>query len=118
MDLGLAGKVAVVAGGARGCGRGISEALAAEGASVVLVGRQAEVVRTATNHIREAGGEAHGVTADMTTEDGVRTIAGEARQRYGEPDILVINAPSPQRRSPEHTRGFENCDDADYMKMY
>ena len=40
MDLGLDKKVAVVAGGSRGCGRGISEALAAEGASVLLSGRQ------------------------------------------------------------------------------
>lgn len=40
MDLGLGNKVAVVAGGSRGCGRAISEVLAAEGACVLLSGRQ------------------------------------------------------------------------------
>ena len=41
MDLGIADKVAIVAGGSRGCGRGTAEALAAEGARVVLVGAAA-----------------------------------------------------------------------------
>lgn len=47
MDLGLDDKVAVVAGGSRGCARGISAALAAEGARVLLSGRQGDTVQAA-----------------------------------------------------------------------
>ena len=56
MDLGLNKKVAVVAGGSRGCGRGISAALAAEGACVLLSGRRDDAVRSPVEAIRAAGG--------------------------------------------------------------
>ena len=54
MDLGLSGKTAVVAGGSRSCGRGVSEVLAAEGAAVVFSGRHEEPV-TATETAIRAG---------------------------------------------------------------
>jgi 3-oxoacyl-[acyl-carrier protein] reductase len=54
VDLGLEGKVAVVAGGSRGCGRGIAEALAQEGARVVLTGRMPEKVRAAPLAVKSA----------------------------------------------------------------
>jgi 3-oxoacyl-[acyl-carrier protein] reductase len=113
MDLGIAGKVAVVAAGSRGCGRGISEALAAEGTKVVLTGRQSPIVESAVAAIRGAGGTAHGVVADMTESAGVVSIVNEAKAMFGDPDILVVNSPSAPRRSPEHLRGVENCDDDD-----
>jgi 3-oxoacyl-[acyl-carrier protein] reductase len=118
MDLGIAGKVAVVAGGSRGCGRGISEALAAEGARVVLTGRQSPIVESAVAAIRGAGGTAHGVVADMTEAGGVASIVNEAKGTFGDPDILVVNSPSAPRRNPAHLRGFENCDDDDYRQMF
>ena len=55
MGLGLSGKTAVVAGGSRGCGRGISEVLAAEGAAVVFSGRNPDAVAAT-----KAGGESGG----------------------------------------------------------
>jgi 3-oxoacyl-[acyl-carrier protein] reductase len=127
VDMGLAGKVAVVAGGARGCGRGVSEALAAEGANVVLVGRVPDIVAATAAAINDKGGSARGVVADMTTEEGVDTILSEARRLFGDPDILVVNAPNPQRRAPtaeeaaagvHHGRGFDHCDDADYLATF
>jgi 3-oxoacyl-[acyl-carrier protein] reductase len=118
MDLGIAGRVAVVAGGSRGCGRGISEALAAEGAQVVLSGRQPEIVQSACEQIAATGAAVHGVVADMTQEEGVRAIVAEARAKFGDPDILVVNAPSAERRSPTHMRGFDGCEDDDYVHMY
>jgi 3-oxoacyl-[acyl-carrier protein] reductase len=54
----------------------------------------------------------------MTEADGVDTIVREARDVFGDPDILVVNAPSPQRREPSHLRGFDNCDDDDYLRMF
>lgn len=118
MDMGIAGRVAIVAGGSRGCGRGIAEALAAEGVKVVLTGRQPDVVAAAAEGIAADGGTAHGLVADMTEAAGVDTIVAEARRVFGDPDILVVNAPSPQRREATHLRGFENCDDDDYLKMF
>lgn len=93
MDLGLAGKTAVVAGGSRGCGRGISEVLAAEGAAVVFSGRNREPVAATESAIRSAGGKAAGVVADMTTHDGALSIIRAAQKQFGDPDILVVNSP-------------------------
>ena len=62
MNLGLHGKTAVVAGGSRGCGRGISEVLAAEGATVVFSGRQHEPVTATEATIRAGGGQTVGVS--------------------------------------------------------
>jgi 3-oxoacyl-[acyl-carrier protein] reductase len=118
MDLGLGNKVAIVAGGSRGCGFGIAQVLAGEGARVVLTGRQQEVVATATEKLRASGGTVHGVVSDMTTAAGVDQIVASAREAFGDPDILVVNAPGPERRSPEHQRGFENCADEDFTASY
>lgn len=118
MDLGIAGRVAIVAGGSRGCGRGISEALAAEGVKVLLTGRQAEIVSAAEAGIRAAGGEATGVVADMTNESGVDSIFETACKTYGDPDILVVNAPAPLVQKAGRLRGFENCEDDDYVVMF
>jgi len=118
MDLGIAGKVAIVAGGSRGCGRGISEALAAEGVRVVLSGRQAEPVGTTVDAICSAGQTAHGVVADMTLADGVTAILAAAREKYGDPDILVVNAPAPFPSESGKLRGFENCADEDYVTAF
>jgi 3-oxoacyl-[acyl-carrier protein] reductase len=93
MDLGLAGKIALVAGGSRGCGRGISEALAREGARVVLTGRQKEVVEACSASIRKEGGSAHGVVAEMSEKAGATRMVNEARAVFGDPDILVVNSP-------------------------
>ncbi len=112
MDLGLAGKIAIVAGGSRGCGRGVAEELAREGAKVLLSGRQASKVEEAVAAIRAEGGEASGVAADMTGEAGCAAIVDAARGAYGEADILVVNSPGPFP-DPETNRGrgFDNCAD-------
>lgn len=118
MDLGLGDRVALVAGGSRGCGLGIADVLAGEGARVVLTGRQADVVATATEKLRAAGGTVHGIVSDMTTSAGVDAIIAGTRATFGDPDILVVNAPGPDRRNAEHHRGFENCSDEDFLGSY
>jgi 3-oxoacyl-[acyl-carrier protein] reductase len=86
VDLGIAGKVALVTAATRGIGLAIARVLAAEGARVVIVARtEAEVARVAG----ELGG--HGVSADLTTEAGCRHAVEEVVANVGEVDVLVNN---------------------------
>jgi len=89
----LAEQVALITGGSRGIGRGIAEAFAAEGARVGIVyrGNQAaaeEVVRA----IREKGGAALALQADVTDPSAAKTCVDRVRQEWGRLDILVNNA--------------------------
>jgi 3-oxoacyl-[acyl-carrier protein] reductase len=113
MNLGLDAKVAIVAGGARGCGLGIATALAEEGAAVVLSGRQAGAVEAAVEKIRVAGGRVRGVVADMSSPTGPAAIVGAARDAFGEPDVLVVNPPGPPR-----SRGLETTPDDEFRTAH
>lgn len=119
MDLGLKDKIAIVAGGSRGCGRAISESLAAEGALIALSGRNAGAVQDSVESIRAAGGQAEGVVADMLTESGVASIVETARAAFGDADVLVVNPPGPvPDRETNRWRGFENSSDDDFRLAY
>ena len=110
MDFGLSGKVALVAGGSRGCGLAISQELAREGAAVVLTGRQKQIVGDAVESIKAAGGKVHGVVGDMVSQQDAEHIVGEAREVFGSPDILVVNPPT-----PGNVEGFLNNTDEQYL---
>ncbi len=94
MDLGIKDKVALVVGGSRGCGLAISRELAANGARVVLTGRERDHVDAAVAQIGADGGAVEGVVAAMDSEEGVRAMVEAARRAFGTPDIFVAN---PQR---------------------
>ena len=85
----LEGKVAVVTGGNRGIGRGISEALHAEGASVVLTARDAGAASKAAGEI---GPRATGLACDVRDEAAVARLFAEVEKRHGGCDVLVNNA--------------------------
>jgi NAD(P)-dependent dehydrogenase (short-subunit alcohol dehydrogenase family) len=88
----LLGKVALVTGGNKGIGRGIALALAAEGASLVLVARgMTELDRTA-EEVRRLGVEALALPADVTDEQQVEAIFTQTTDRFGRFDVLVNNA--------------------------
>lgn len=92
MDLGLQNKIVLVTGGAKGIGEGIARVLAAEGAVPVIVGRNAADNAAAVDRIREAGGRAHAVQAELLeTADCQRAVA-EATSIAGQLDGLVNNA--------------------------
>jgi len=95
MDLGLAGKVALLAASSKGLGFAAAEALVAEGARVVVNGRQQAVVDAAVEKLRQAGGEAAGVVADVTEADAAARLVGAAVERFGGLDILITNAGGP-----------------------
>jgi 3-oxoacyl-[acyl-carrier protein] reductase len=106
MDLGIRDKVALVAGGSRGCGLGIAQELAREGAAIVISGRGHDAVEEAVASIRETGARAHGVVADMSNEAQACRIVEEARSAFGPPDILVVNP-----RPASVVQGFDAIDD-------
>src|SRR5690606_4047158 len=95
MDLGLAGKVALLAASSKGLGFAAAEALVAEGARVVVNGRQQAVVDAAVEKLRQAGAEAAGVVADVTEADAAARLVGAAVERFGGLDILITNAGGP-----------------------
>ena len=97
----LSGKVAIVTGASRGIGQQIAELFAAEGAKVVCAARtmnegehrmlEGSLSRT-VGLIRDRGGEATAVTADVSVEAECLALVQAARECYGAIDILVNNA--------------------------
>ena len=92
MDLGLAGRSAVVTGASRGLGKAIAEALAAEGVRVTLVARGAETLEQTAAALRATGATVHTVSADITDAADCERVIAEAVAAHGGLDILVNNA--------------------------
>ncbi len=88
----LQGKTAIVTGGGRGIGEGISRVLAREGANVVVMGRHANEVDAVSLAIRESGGHALPVVADVTDWCSLEAMTKAAVEHFGGVDILVNNA--------------------------
>ena len=95
MDLGLQGKTALVLGGSKGLGRGVADALAAEGVAVALLARGKEALDQAVAQIKGRGGRAIAVPADLADWPGVERAANTARQQLGPIDILLNNSGGP-----------------------
>ena len=91
---GLSGKTALVTGGSRGIGRATSIALGRAGARILVhYGRGAKEAEAIVKEIREAGGRADAVSADLAAPDGAHKLAKQVRGLVGEGlDILVANA--------------------------
>ena len=92
MDLGLAGRKAIVTGGSKGLGRAIAEELAREGAGVAICARNAEEVEAAANELRALGGDVYSQVADVTVPDQVRGFIDASAAALGGIDVLVNNA--------------------------
>jgi 3-oxoacyl-[acyl-carrier protein] reductase len=102
MDLGLAGKVAIVAAASRGLGRAIALELARERASLVICARGREHLERAREEIVNAtGADVRAVVADVSELSGVDQVASEALLHHGRVDILVTNAGGPPAGSFE-----------------
>ena len=108
MDLQLTGKRAFVSGSTAGIGFAIAQALAKEGAQVMVNGRTEERVRQALDKLKGSGLEAGGIAADLGTAAGVAEVV----QRFPEIEILVNNVgifdPKP----------FEAIPDSDWLRFF
>ncbi len=96
MDLGIAGRVALVTAASRGLGRGSAEALAREGCRVAICARTAEDVERVSGEIAATtGAEVVGFSADMRRADDIDALLEKVRERLGDPAIVVCNAGGP-----------------------
>jgi 3-oxoacyl-[acyl-carrier protein] reductase len=92
MDLGLAGKTALVCASTGGLGAATARALAVEGVRVVFSGRRGDVAREAAAEFEGSAG----IEADLTTIEGARALYASAVEAVGPLDILVLNGPGPR----------------------
>jgi 3-oxoacyl-[acyl-carrier protein] reductase len=98
MDLGLAGRVALVTAASKGMGKASAMGLAAEGARVVMCARTESDLKTAAEEIRaRTKAEVLAVPADVTKKDDVTALVDRAVKTFGHVDILVANAGGPPR---------------------
>ena len=92
MDLGIAGRSAIVCGASAGLGRGVASALAREGVTVFIAARDEERLRQAAGEIaKECGGTVHSIASDVTTDAGRDALLAACPS----PDILINNAGGP-----------------------
>lgn len=92
MERRFSGKVAVITGGAGGIGRATAVRLAREGASVVAVDLAAAGLAETVAAVKQAGGDAVAVEADVTRDADVRRYVAAARDRFGRIDGFFNNA--------------------------
>jgi 3-oxoacyl-[acyl-carrier protein] reductase len=113
MDYGIAGKVALVVGGSKGIGLQSAKMLAAEGAPVAVVARTQKHIDFAVADIKDAGGDAVGISADMTKQSEIERAVAETTGHFGPPSIVITQADF-------HVRGFfeEVTEYEDYVDSY
>lgn len=95
MDLGLRGRVALVAAASKGLGRAIAAELAAEGADLVVCARGAEALHEAARAFEGAGATVEALTADLSEPADVARVVDAAHRRFGRVDVLVTNTGGP-----------------------
>src|SRR5438132_2144240 len=111
MDLGLSGKIALVAAASKGLGRAIAEEFAREGAKVAMCSREEGAITAAAEEIvRKTQGDVLPIAADLATREGCESFVQTAVAKYRTVDILIVNAggPPPGR--------FDDLDDAAWQK--
>ncbi len=113
MDLGLKGKVAVVAGASKGMGRAIAKGLAAEGAAVALLAREAGALEAAARAIaQETGAETLALPTDVTRRAEVERAIRQVIERWRRLDVLVTNAGGPP------FGGFDAMEDEQWQQAF
>ncbi|MGC2527280.1 MAG: SDR family oxidoreductase [Candidatus Acidiferrum sp.] len=96
MDLGLEGRVAIVAAASKGLGRAVAEELAREGASVAICARTASALEQAAAQIHKSTGrEIFQQAVDVTNQAAVSQFVAAVEERFGRLDICITNSGGP-----------------------
>ncbi|MFO1144476.1 MAG: SDR family oxidoreductase, partial [Amaricoccus sp.] len=88
----LAGKSVIVTGASRGIGAATAEALASEGAALLLLARSADRITALATRLRKTGAQAEAMTCDVAEFTQVQAAVARAREAFGRVDALVNNA--------------------------
>jgi len=88
----LKDRIAIITGGGRGIGKAISELYAQEGACVVVAARTEEQIDAVARAIREKGGRALPLMADVTDTADIKRMVEETTREFGRIDVLINNA--------------------------
>jgi 3-oxoacyl-[acyl-carrier protein] reductase len=101
MDLGIAGKVALVMGASKGIGRGVAAALAREGAEVAVASRSKQRIESTAHELAsEYSAEVRAFTADASDIDSLPQLVGAVEQALGSVEILITNTGGPPLGDP------------------
>ena len=112
MKTDIAGRIALVTGGSKGIGRRVSEMLAEEGCKVAVVARDQAAIDETVNGIVAAGGQAIGISADLTVVENYQVAVDACKAAFGAPEIAVYNMTAPD------PGGFEDVNDDDFRQAY
>ena len=115
MDLGLRGKTAIVAAASQGLGRGVAQALAAEGANVVMFSRNGTAIQAAVRDVEATAAQAArvlGLAADVTRTADLEQVVKTTTDSFGSVDILFNNAGGPKPGM------FDTLTDADWQGAF
>lgn len=113
MDLGIAGRVALVAAASKGLGKAVATALAQEGCRLAIFSRDADAVGRAAEEIRSStGAEVLASRADVTVRKDLEAFVAQTLEHFGRVDILVTNAGGP----PPGT--FDDFDDEAWERAF
>jgi NAD(P)-dependent dehydrogenase (short-subunit alcohol dehydrogenase family) len=104
------GRTAVVTGGASGIGRGLAEALGAEGMQVVIADIEQDALDAATSELQAAGIEVTGVPCDVSDPASVEALARASLDAYGAVHVLCNNAGVAGETGPTWQRSLEDWD--------
>jgi 2-dehydro-3-deoxy-D-gluconate 5-dehydrogenase len=97
----LTSRIALVTGGNGGIGLGMARGLGQSGATVLIVGRNAEKSASALRELQSLGVRAESLACDVTDEAAVKALFAQVRDRHGRLDILINNAGSTVRKPPQ-----------------
>jgi 3-oxoacyl-[acyl-carrier protein] reductase len=100
VDLGVAGRVALVMGASKGIGRGIAAALAREGARVAVVSHSKDRIESAASQLVDGGAEVRGFVADTAEIESLPGLVGDVENALGPVEILVTNTGGPPPGDP------------------